>query len=247
MEEKTNVFSVIIVPIIMLIILVVFIIVMLILNSKRDVENLDEQAAESNSVVVNKTETESEKIDRESNEYNELPPEERNPISEDEFEALPEDEVYVNPKDMVYDIIPGIVPTKEQAQSYLYKDALYCYDVIGIFSGLPVVLSDPWATDDGGWACYVNNEVGTTVLWAIVDKDGEINMGLYGSIYIDDFVGVMYNVEGDNPDEETLEKLEHIIYEKYKNTKVLKIKSFNTQSVTLVNKAGVETVIDINS
>ncbi len=248
-ENKNGIPMIIVVPIFVVLVLLIVLAVFFILNAKS--ANTKESAFEASFDTSDTTGNMPPKASKEksgeltADEYNELSVEERDPISKEEFEALPEDDVYIDPKLGEKEIIPGVLPTKGQALSYLYSDALYCYNVIGIYSGIPIVIDDPWETKDGGWACFVNNEVGTTVLWAIVDADGKINMGLYGSEYNRDFVGIMYNTEGDNPDSDTIELLESKIMEKYGNTKKLKIVSCTDTSVTLRNKEGVETVINL--
>ncbi len=251
MENKKNgIPLIVVIPIIAVLILLILLAVFVLLSAK------DEQTGESAFEVSYDVPTDensmpeaaiSEESDEMSaDEYNELSVEKRDPISKEEFEALPDDDVYIDPKIGEKDIIPGTLPTKGQALNYLYDDAIYCYNVIGIFSAIPTVVSDPWETKDGGWACFVNNEVGTTVLWAIVDSEGKINMGLYGSEYNKDFVGIMYNTSGNNPDSDTIEQLEGKIIEKFGNVKKLKIVSFTDTSVTLQNKEGIEVTIELN-
>ncbi len=237
MEEKKKMPLFVLFLILLVAILLISLVVLLILGKD---EGKEEAAQEESSIEVTIEEDE----DTSADEYNNLSFEEREPITKEEFDALPDDEKYDDPKTAYKELIPGILPTKEQALSYLYEDAIYCYNVIGIFSAIPVVLTDPWESD-GGWCCYINNEVGTTVLWAYVNKEGKTSMGLYGSEYVKDFVGIMYNVKGDNPDAETIEILENKIYKKYGDTKKLKIKSFSDTHVCLENKEGKETIIDL--
>ncbi len=242
METKPKIPLIILLPAIVVAVLIILVIIMFILSGNE--KKTEDAATEEESVSVEVTEADAEGT-MTAEEYNELDVKDRNPISKEEFESLPDDEVYIDPKMGEKEIIPGIVPTKEQALNYLFEDAIYCYNVIGIFSGIPTVLSDPWETKSGGWSCFVNNEVGTTVLWAVVEEDGNINMGLYGSEFNKDFVGIMYNTsDGKNPDTEVIKKLEAKIMEEYGNSRKLKIKSFTDKSVTLLDKDGKETIIN---
>ncbi len=248
-NNKKGIPLIIMIPVIAVLILLIVLAIFLLLgaNSEQSGESAFETSYDTSSSEDSTPEEPSEETpEMSADEYNELSVEKRNPISKEEFEALPDDEVYIDPKVGEKEIIPGVLPTKGQALNYLYEDALYCYNVIGIFSAIPTVITDPWETKDGGWACYINNEVGTTVLWAIVDSEGKINMGLRGSEYNKDFVGVMYNTSGENPDEEGMKILEEKIIETYGNVKKLKIVSYTGNIVTLQNKDGVEVTIDLN-
>lgn len=239
--------SLLIIPVIIIVLLVILLIALIVLMKKDEGasnEVTSESAIEESSISDEESSSEGSSMTAE--EFNELSPEERGILTEEEFYALPDDEIYIDPKDGVQEIIPGILPTKEQALSYLYQDAVYCYEVIGIFSGIPTIIDDPWQNDDGSWSCFINNELGTTVLWSTVFEDGGIDMGLYGSEFNKDFVGIMYSTSSDNPDIETTRLLEEKIIEKYGNARKLKITGYENNIVTLVDADKNETVIDLN-
>ena len=225
------------VPIILLLLSLIILIIALLKNKSDDNMIIDDANTEDS-----REEEYTEDYYSESSSY------EGEEISKEEFDALPDDEKYIDYKNGSFDIIPGIVPTKEQALSYLYERADYAFSRCGVFSAMPAIYDDPWEAEDGGWCCYVYNEYGTTVLRAYVDIDGEIHINIYGSQYVKDFIGTMYNLTDttQNPDAETLAIIEQKIYDKYGNAKKLMLKTFDGSTAVFTNHDGDEVIIEVD-
>ena len=237
--------------VIIAVIVIVFVSVFLIfLKSKDKNVTVDEQTVSGPSAVSSDSVSADTTSEMTAEEFNDLSPEERLAMfSDEELEELEEYGIYENPADAQPEWIPGTVPTRDQALSLLYEPAAHAFEVMGVYRNMPVILSDPWASnaDEGGFSCYINNEYGTSVLYGHVNKDGETSVWPYGSQYNEGFVGIMYaDKPENNPPEEMIIKLEKAMIEKPKSLLAMQIEGYDGKTVYMTDSAGNHFSYDID-